>query len=290
MKHQNIQTNAISDSTGTTVPSAGANGYLGPIALQTGVDFVNSEVIAVSGDVAYLNENATLSINSLPAINNGFTFVTDGTIEVVPVSAGNILLRLYVAIDVTSLSVSPSTAEVGQVISSATLNWAINKTETSQSLNNSIGSITNGQRSYVHSTSISSNRTYTLTASDGTTSDNASATLTYMSRRFYGTTPTATNLTESDVEAGTNELSTSRNKSITYSAGGNYIFFAYPTSFGLATVKDENNLVVADWRNGGVQTTSPYTISVTNGYGYTQNYYVYHSYNPYAGSVTFSWS
>lgn len=270
MKHQNITIYSVSDPTGTHAPSAGANGYLGQVALE-------KEVIK--------------TINSLtPTNSGGFAFITDGTLEVIPLSAGNILLRLYTSI-ASSLAVVPTFAEVGQSLSGADLSWTSNKNEISQSLNNGIGAITNGVRAYHHADTITATRTYTLTITDGQTTATPSATITFEHRRFWDSTALDTNLTAANISGAANsELSTGRAKTITFTPGGNHIFYAYPTAFGLATVKDGNGFTFTDWRDGGVQSTSPYIVSYTNAYGFTENYYVYHSFNTYAGSVTFIWS
>lgn len=180
-------------------------------------------------------------------------------------------IGLYTPLSAT-LSVSPNSAEMGQVITGVTLNWSYNKASVvSQSLNNSIGSLNAILRTYTHTPIlINSNTTYTLSASDVSTSTTANATITYYHRRFWGVT-TNSSLTESEIELGTTELSNSKSKNITYDcSGGKRFWFAYPTTFGLASVT-VNGFPFSGWIGGA----TPQTISITNSFGYTENYYYY---------------
>ena len=74
MKHNKITVVSISDPTGTLAPSAGANGELGPLALDR-------QVIK--------------TINSTPALssNGNINFITDGTTNIVAISAGMVLVQ-----------------------------------------------------------------------------------------------------------------------------------------------------------------------------------------------------
>lgn len=181
-----------------------------------------------------------------------------------------------------SLSITPSIAELGQVITNVTLNWSFNKSEiVSQSLNNGIGALNTSLRTYVHSPIvISSNTTYSLTASDGTNTIIPSASISYYHRRFWGVS-TNSSLTEAEIESGSTELSNSRNKNITFNCtGGRRFWYAYPASFGLSTVS-VNGFPFTGWIGG----TAPQIISLTNAYGYTENYYYYMSNNIQNGSA-----
>ena len=187
-----------------------------------------------------------------------------------------------------------SVNEIGSTVNSVNLAWTYNNSDaspnTSQSFNNGIGSLSLAARAYVYNTPIVSNTTFTLTAVDSQRgSASASTTVSFTSRRFWGVTTSAGQLIEAQIEAGSSELSANRNKSIVFDCtGGRRIFFAYPVSYGLATVRDVNNFIFQDWL-GGV--TTPYTVSITNSFGYTQDYYVYHSNNIYnSATVTFVWS
>lgn len=232
MKHQNITTVSISDPTGTQAPSAGANGHLGRLALK-------NDIISGSG------------------------------IQVTHQDNGKIEISLYQGIDVSAFSNTTGTLERGQSVTSTTLNWTINKTETSQSINQGIGAVTNGIRTYNDSfAAITTDKTYTITASDGTTSDNASTSILFRQRRWWGINASSTATTGLILSLGSSEFSTSRSKSFTINGGGQYLYYAYPSSFGAATFT-VNGLLNTAW--------TLTVVSHTNASGYTENYNVYRS-------------
>jgi hypothetical protein len=286
-----------------TPPFGDADSHEGEIVIVNPNASSEVQKIVYSGiKIEDITTDGVQTINSESPSAGNIDFVSDGSLDIIPNGDGTIQISLYVAIStslsVTSVdvsgvgSVSSNSLERGMVVEETSLDWdSYNKTPISQSLNQGIGSISVGTTDYTHSSTYSSNRTYTLTYSDDKTTKNTSTTVSFRDRRFWGTTSSSSNLGESDVEAGSSQLSSSRSKSITFAANGDRIFYAYPTSFGLATVKDENGLNFQSWIDGGAEVTVPYTISVTNAYGYTQDYYVYQSFNTFgSSSITFVWS
>ena len=222
-----------------------------------------------------VNQNVTFTMlvnkrsQDLAQKDLGLDLIGQNGIDVIDNPPTQTIISLYTALT-GSLTVTPNSREMGQTYSSPVLNWSFNKAITSQSLNQSIGSLSSALRTYTHSTSGSSSITYILTASDGTTTITPQATINYYHRRFWGTT-TNSSLTESEIESGTSELSNSRAKNITFDCtGGKRFWFAYPTYLGLSSVT-VNGFPFTGWIGG----TSPETISITNAYGYTENYYYY---------------
>lgn len=127
--------------------------------------------------------------------------------------------------------------------------------------------------------SVAGTRVFTLSATDGTDSDTATITHTFVNRRFWGVSTTASGFTEGDVEglAGT-ELSNSKAKTFSVTPGsGEYIIFAYPSRLGTAT------FTVGGFEGGF---NSPETVSITNGFAFAENFYVYSSINSNLGSTT----
>jgi hypothetical protein len=234
-----------------------------------------------------------LTINHVSFVNGNLDLLGAGSIEIIPLSGGKIRIQLYVPIAITSFT-GGVTREIGDTVASTTLNWTLSKSETSQSINQGIGTILNGLRSYLYSTPITSNTTFTLSVSDGTTNPTASTTTSFLSRRYYGASSSSGVLSSSDILALSNsELASDRSKNTTTNCtGGNRVVMAYPTSFGLATVKDGNGFVFQDWANtSGGSSPTPYVVSITNSFGYTQNYYVYQSFNFYnSASVVFNFN
>lgn len=139
---------------------------------------------------------------------------------------------LYVAPSITSFS-GGGTYEVGQTIASVNLAWALNKSVTSQSINQGIGSLDVGLRNYTHtpSTPITSNVTYTLTVSDGKNSASKSTSLAFRYKRYWGVS-TKDTLTNADILALSKELTTGRTQSRTFNcSGGKYFYFVIPTAY-----------------------------------------------------------
>lgn len=230
------------------------------------------------------------AINAIPPV--GIT--GQSGITVIQVSANQFIISLYVPLT-ASLSSIPSSLEVGQSITAATLNWSYNKPAVvSQSIDNGIGSLAIGLRTYNYTTStpITSNKTFTLTGNDGVQNANSSATITFSKKRYWGTSPSISAGLPGNAQilAGNQELSSTRVKTITFDcstpSGGNFFWYTYPTAFGLANVTI-NNLTFASWfdpATSGSPSVSPATISVTNPYGHVENYYMYRVFNVQNGS------
>jgi len=126
---------------------------------------------------------------------------------------------------------------------------------------------------------VPTNRTIGL---QGTNSNNitfsTSNNILFRQRVFWGTSP-LTVLTETDIEALSN--SQLRNGFAgTYSfAAGNYKWVCYPTSMGLATTFTDTGTGFP------VAMVAPITVSVTNPYGVTENYYAHRTLNILGGSI-----
>ena len=166
------------------------------------------------------------------------------------------------------MSISPSTAEMGATVASVSLGWSFNKTPDTQSLNQGIGAIANNAIAHVHSAqTITTNRTYTLTAVRSGVTKTASATVSFLNRVYYGVHPSQTT-DESIIEAMTNLLSGTRSRTITFDCtGGRFFHYAYPSRLGAATFQI-NNLTYSD--------VTRTTVSFTNASGFTEDYFVYY--------------
>jgi len=96
-----------------------------------------------------------------------------------------------------------------------------------------------------------------------------SSTLTFtpQNKRYWGLSSSAT-ITDSQIRALSSELATSRLQTRNdFNPNGQYIYFAYPVSFGLATIKFNGYIATSSF-----QLT---TRNFTNAYGYTESYYIY---------------
>lgn len=254
---------------------------------------INVEISGVGGVVV-----TEIGVNSF-LISGGSTqppvaITGQNGIQVNQVATNQFVISLYTALT-ASLAVAPNSLEVGQSITAASLTWSYNKASVvSQSIDNGIGSLSVGLRAYNYTTSqsITANKTFTLTGNDGTQNATSSATISFSTKRYWGTIPSISGglPSNSQILAASQELSTSRNKSITFNcatpSGGNYFWYAYPTAYGLASVT-VNNFSFAAWYdplNPGTASVSPATITVTNPYGHSENYYIYRVFNAQNGS------
>lgn len=173
----------------------------------------------------------------------------------------------YKDIKINSFTISPSTCEMG---SSQTINlaWTLNKTATNQTINGT--AVTGNSKQY---TGVTGNTTYTLIVTDGKTSANKAASVSFANQIYYGV---ASNL--DNVTSLTKVLSNTKGRTITVNAGtGQYIIYAIPARLGNVT------FYVGGFE-GGFE--SPIEQTLTNASGYSETYKVYRSTNASLGSTT----
>lgn len=187
------------------------------------------------------------------------------SIDVVTVN-GQLSLQPYALIS-GSLSNNIGTVEKGQTFASVTLTWSLSKTELSQSMNNGIGSLTIGLRNYLHVSSITTNKTYTLSFTDTKGSNSASTSISFLNRVHWGPLVNSS-LTSPDILSLSNStLSSSRSRTFTINCSNQYIWVTFPVAYGAATFKV----------NGFNTTFNQSIVSHTNAYGHVENYYTYRS-------------
>lgn len=273
MPHAQITTISISDPTGTMAPSAGHNGELGRLALE-------NDVIK--------------TLNSTQATSAGRNLILDIDGYYVEISNPG-YIKFSPIIPLTVSLNGGGTYEIGQTVSGVSLTWSYNNgnadPDTSQSINQGIGSLATSLRSYAYAPSITSNTTFTISAVDslkGSASDSSS--VVFGRRIYYGVMNLAT-ITGTDITttlSSTLRTSTDPDYDSTYDcSGGNYFVYAYPSSWGVLSTTNTkvNGLSFTDWSdNAGGSTTTGFTLSLTNSYGHTETYRVYKSYNLQFGS------
>lgn len=184
-----------------------------------------------------------------------------------------------------STTTSTTSIEIGNTVSKTELFWTLNKTVTSQSYNNSIGTLDPALRAYTYNTSYSTYRGFTLTVGDGTSTDATPATSVYFYPKRYWGTSSANTLTSAQVLtlAGSEFGSAHSKTAVVYDCtGGAYPYYVYPASWGLLTAVKVGGLAYTDYY--------VYTLSHTNSSGYTQNYYVYRLSSLQTGAaITIDW-
>ena len=180
----------------------------------------------------------------------------------------------YVAPSVTSFTATPTGGvfEVGTTITAPTFNWNYNKDIVSQTLTGCTLA-DNTVRTATYDTDITANKTFTLSANDGTNNVSKSISYTFVSPYYTGVSTTGT-LTETDIKALTKKVETKGSKTINYTTSQSYMVFAYPSSYGaIKSIIDQN----------GFNVTSSFVQSTVAVAGVS--YYVYCS-NQCSGSYT----
>ena len=185
----------------------------------------------------------------------------------------------YVKPSITSFNMSPSTTqyEKGQTVPSLSFTWSYNKNITSQSLSNC--NITLSDRKATYSTPITSNKSFTLTCSDGENTASASKNITFFDKIYWGSKAEGTINSAFILSLTNNKFATA--KAGTYSmtvATGEYGYIAMPTSFGVLS---------SVWIGGFEATVDDMgEIDFTNASGYTSKYKVYRTGKSGLGSIS----
>ena len=170
-------------------------------------------------------------------------------------------------IRINSFTASSTSYEKG-ASATVTLNWSVNKTPTTQTINNS--AVTGNSTTY---SNVTDSTTYTLSVSDGETSDIRSVSVNFANRIYYGV---AADL--SSVNTLNSVVSDEIARRFTVTAGeGKYIIYAIPARLGSAVFYVDN------WEGGF---DAPVEQTITNASGYSETYKVYKSTNANLGTTT----
>jgi hypothetical protein len=174
---------------------------------------------------------------------------------------------LYVPPQITGFSNTVGTVEIGSTITALTLAWSFNKAMVSVTLNGA--ALPPAQLSErLTGLALVANTTYTLTASDGTRSTAQSSTIGFLPRRWWGVSALPALGSDDILALGNSDFATSRGQARSMSAAGEYLYFAWPASFGMPSFT-VNGLQSSGWVEAAV--------SHTNAAGFTQPYYTFRS-------------
>ena len=188
----------------------------------------------------------------------------------------------YVNPSVTSFTCNPSRTayEMGEKVTSVTFTWAYNKDMVSQTLTG-CDLADETVREATYNTEFSSNKTFTLSASDGTNSTSANKSFTFQNKVHHGSASIPATYDSAFILSLNGALKGSKGGTYTVNVGTNqYFYIAMPTSF--------NNADVLVGKVGGFDTEfgKVATVSHTNASGYTCDYNIYKSTNSNLGSIS----
>lgn len=176
---------------------------------------------------------------------------------------------LYTPLSIVSFTNSVGSIEIGSTVNNVNLDWSYNHDVTSQSLTD-VGTVTPvSLRTYAFtSLGLTSDKTWTLSSTDGITPKNSNTTLFFRHKRYWGVSPLSS-LSDADILALSSELSSTRVQQRTMNAtGGNYLWFAWPDSFGAGEF----------WTNGLQNTAWVLTTrAFINASGYSASFRIYRS-------------
>ena len=171
------------------------------------------------------------------------------------------------------------TFEMGTTIASPiTFTWTTNKAITSQTLTGCTLADAN-VRTATYNTNVTSDKTFTLSVSDGENSASSSVSYKFLNNIFWGSASAAETYDSAFIRALSNKKLASAVKG-TYSfniASGEYGFWAVPSNMTISSV----------WIGGfEVTVDSLGTVSYTNAQGYTRDYNLYKTGKSGLGSIS----
>ena len=178
--------------------------------------------------------------------------------------------KVYYVKPACSLSATPSggTFEMGTTISAPiSFKWTTNKDITSQTLTGC--ALANASvRTATYNTNVTSDKSFTLSVSDGENSASSTVSYKFLNNIFWGSASTAETYDSAFISALSNKKLASVIKG-TYSfniASGEYGFWAVPSNMTISSV----------WIGGFEVTVDDLgTVSYTNAQGYTRDYKLY---------------
>ena len=189
--------------------------------------------------------------------------------------------KVYYVKPTCSLSATPSggTFEIGTAISAPiTFTWTTNKDITSQTLTGC--TLANASvRTATYNTNVTSDKTFTLSVSDGENSASSSVSYKFLNNIFWGSASIAETYDSAFIRALSNKKLASVIKG-TYSfniASGEYGFWAVPSNMTISSV----------WIGGFEVTVDDLgTVSYTNAQGYTRDYKLYKTGKASLGAIS----
>lgn len=194
----------------------------------------------------------------------------------------------YGGIDVSALTVTPSVAEIGTTVTSVALAWTVSRAApTAQTVTWTGGgsaTLVASDRAKAATLSRTSDTTFVVTATDATApagaanTDNASVTLRFLPRRYWGVSVAATLDSAGVMALAGTDLSDVRALSFESNPAAQYVYYAYPASMG-----DVPRWMLGSFLEDPVKSTVPVTRN-----GLTVSYLVMRSTNKLTGRVPVS--
>ena len=275
----------------TKIPNLGAMD-----ALKTLVDTDLNGKVSTAQGVA--NEGKILQVNgegNLALVDVGSAVGTDAsdvsyenasypTLTNVQLALDNLISKVYYVepkIETFGMTPSTDTYEIGQIVNEVVFNWSYNKDGiTSQTLTDC--TLANETvRTATYSTPITSNKTFTLTASDSSKSVSASKSISFKHYIYWGACAEPVGDYDSSFILNLASKRFSTNTKGSYSAtlgSGEFLYVAYPATWSQ----------INSWWVSGFEVTTEQigTLSFTNASGNTTTFRITRSTKSGLGSIT----
>lgn len=184
----------------------------------------------------------------------------------------------YVAPAINSFTMTPSATqyEIGTVVSSLAFAWVLNKAVTSIVFDGETLDVSVTSKTYTES--LSSNKQFTLTVSDGENTATATKSISFLPHIYYGSSATGTYNSSFVLALSDKALKSSRVGNYTMTvADGEYGYICIPARYGTPVVTI-----------GGFTTEleTVATINHKNASGYTESYVIYKTSQAGLGTIT----
>lgn len=198
--------------------------------------------IANEGKILQVNSSGNLALIDPSALGGeaasvSYTNPSFASLDNVKKALDNVLAKVYyVEPEVSLFTMTPSTTEyeIGSVVDEVSFEWAYNKGIVSQSLTDcTLADET--VRTATYSTPISSNKTFTLTASDGTKTVTATKNISFKNKIYWGSAANPDSFTSAFILAlSGKKFATTYKGSYDITVGDSqYAFVACPASWNM---------------------------------------------------------
>lgn len=185
---------------------------------------------------------------------------------------------LYKKVEVDSFVNNVNTAEIGSTVNEVTLSWELKGNPTSVKVDTEeVGADVKSKA--LTELGLTSNKTWTLSATDGTTSAQATTSVVFLNGLYYGTgSIDAEGADDVFVQGLTKTLTNERKAEFTVDAvTGKFIYFALPARLGTPVFTVGGFI-------GGFELIK--TFDFTNASGYKESYKLYRSENEGLGQTS----
>ena len=183
----------------------------------------------------------------------------------------------FVPIEIASISINVSKAEIGSTVSGVTVSWTFNRAQSGCTVTMNGKTVHPSQMSWSEP-NVTATKKYTLKVTDekGNVSEK-SVSISFLNGVYYGASAIPATMNSAFVLGLKKELASTKGRTITVTASsGQYIWYALPVRLGKCT------FTVGGF-TGGFDLVD--TIDFENNSGYTEQYYIYRSTNLVPGET-----